>query len=321
MTLRLGLLSTANINEKLVAGAHAGRGRGGRVDRVARSQPRPQAGGRAGRAARARLLRGGARGPRGGRGVHPAAQLAARRVVGEGAGGGQARALREAAVPPPGGGGARLRRGRAQRIACWPRRSCGATIRRPSGSASWRAELGELRLVRGAFSFPLAAGENVRWAPDLDGGALMDVGCYCVSGARLLLGDPQEVTAQSIGDAVDSRFVATLRFPSGALAHFDCGFDLAARDELEVVGRTGLPVPGRSLALARARDRGPRRRRRGIAGGGRSAPTPTRASSRSSRARARSEIEHPFGRDDAVAQARTIAALYEAADTGRAVAV
>ena len=33
------------------------------------------------------------------------------------------------------------------------------------------------------------------------------------------------------------------------------------------------------------------------------------------------EIEHPFGRADAVGQARTIAALYEAADSGRAVAL
>jgi predicted dehydrogenase len=182
------------------------------------------------------------------------------------------------------------------------------------------AELGELRLVRGAFSFPLAAGENVRWAPDLDGGALMDVGCYCISGARLLLGDPREVTAQSIGDTVDSRFVATMRFPSGALAHFDCGFDLAARDELEVVAEQGslfLDDPWHS--------REPVIEVRGAEGEA-SRVEAERADPYAcelevfARACAK-EIEHPFGRDDAVAQARTIAALYEAADTGRAVAV
>ena len=34
---------------------------------------------------------------------------------------------------------------------------------------------------------------NVRWQGGLDGGALMDVGCYCVSGARLLAGEEPDV--------------------------------------------------------------------------------------------------------------------------------
>jgi predicted dehydrogenase len=181
-------------------------------------------------------------------------------------------------------------------------------------------ELGELRLVRCAFSFPLAAEENVRWAADLDGGALMDVGCYCVSGARFLLGEPELVTAQSLDGGVDSRMVATMSFPGGALAHFDCGFDLAFRDELEVVsGSGGLLVddPWHS-------------RRTGIevsdADGGRSAVAVPEADPYACEledfARAcAGEIEHPFGRDDAVGQARAIAALYEAADSGRAVSL
>ena len=35
------------------------------------------------------------------------------------------------------------------------------------------------------------------------------------------------------------RFAGALRFAGDVLAHFDCGFDLAARDELEVVGSEG----------------------------------------------------------------------------------
>ena len=46
--------------------------------------------------------------------------------------------------------------------------------------------IGNPRLVRASFSFPLAATTDVRLDPALDGGALMDVGCYCVSGARLV---------------------------------------------------------------------------------------------------------------------------------------
>ena len=50
------------------------------------------------------------------------------------------------------------------------------------------AEIAPLRLVRAAFGFRLPEEDttNVRLQRDLEGGALMDVGCYCVSGARLL---------------------------------------------------------------------------------------------------------------------------------------
>ncbi len=45
--------------------------------------------------------------------------------------------------------------------------------------------IGELRLVRSTFSYSLYDTENIRLQTDLEGGALMDVGCYCVSGSRL----------------------------------------------------------------------------------------------------------------------------------------
>jgi predicted dehydrogenase len=53
--------------------------------------------------------------------------------------------------------------------------------------------IGRLRLIRATFSFPLTDAENIRLDPALDGGGLMDVGCYCVSGSRLLAGEPREV--------------------------------------------------------------------------------------------------------------------------------
>ena len=174
--------------------------------------------------------------------------------------------------------------------------------------------------MRGAFSFPLSRDENVRWDPALDGGALMDVGCYCVSGARLLLGEPEEVTAQSTGDGVDERFVATMRFPSGALAHFDCGFDLASRDELEVVSAEGAlflddPWHSRRSVIEE-------RREDGSVSAIEIERTDPYACELDVFARACvGDATHPFGRADAVGQARTIAALYEAASSGRTVTV
>jgi predicted dehydrogenase len=101
--------------------------------------------------------------------------------------------------------------------------------------------IGELRAIRAAFSFPLADLENVRMRPELDGGALMDVGCYCVSGARLLGGEPERVWGeQRLGPTgVDTTFVGTLRFPDDLVAVFHCSMDLPSRQELEVLGTEG----------------------------------------------------------------------------------
>jgi D-xylose 1-dehydrogenase (NADP+, D-xylono-1,5-lactone-forming) len=96
-----------------------------------------------------------------------------------------------------------------------------------------------VKLVRAAFSFPLDRPGDVRWDPALDGGSLMDVGCYCVSGIRLVLGEPTDVRGLGVGEGVDRNFAGVMRFASGALATFDCGFDLPARDSLEVVGDGG----------------------------------------------------------------------------------
>src|SRR6266545_2154521 len=53
--------------------------------------------------------------------------------------------------------------------------------------------IGELRHLRSSFSFTLDNPEDVRLAPELDGGSLMDVGCYCLSISRLLAGEPEQV--------------------------------------------------------------------------------------------------------------------------------
>ena len=101
--------------------------------------------------------------------------------------------------------------------------------------------IGELRLVRATFSFTLTRLGDVRMRPDLDGGALMDVGCYCVSATRLLAGEPERCTGEQVlaSTGVDVRFAGTLRFPGDIVGHLDCGFDLPGRSGLEVVGSVG----------------------------------------------------------------------------------
>jgi D-xylose 1-dehydrogenase (NADP+, D-xylono-1,5-lactone-forming) len=104
--------------------------------------------------------------------------------------------------------------------------------------------IGELRLIRSAFSFSLTELGNVRMRPELDGGALMDVGCYCVNASRLLAGEPERVTGEQVlaPTGVDVRFAGTMRFAGDVVAHFDAAFDVPCRAALEVVGSQGSLV-------------------------------------------------------------------------------
>ena len=49
--------------------------------------------------------------------------------------------------------------------------------------------IGDLRLVRSSFSFPIAARTTWRLDPARGGGALWDVGCYGVNTARFFAGE------------------------------------------------------------------------------------------------------------------------------------
>jgi len=183
--------------------------------------------------------------------------------------------------------------------------------------------VGETRLVRAAFSFPLSDPENVRLSGALSGGALMDVGCYCVSGARLVAGEPETVSAQMVlapddgsGVPVDLRCVATMRHPGGVLTTLDCGLDLPDRDELQVVGAEGtlhLDDPWHAHAATIEVRR---------AGATTTVATPPADSYRleleNLGAAIRGEAEPLLGREDALGQARTIEALYASAAAGGA---
>ena len=100
--------------------------------------------------------------------------------------------------------------------------------------------IGELKLIRAAFSFTADDPRDIRLLTETDGGSLMDVGCYCVNGARLLAGEPEVVYGEKVtNDAgVDVRFAGTMRF-AGVLCQFDSGLDLPERDELQAIGDRG----------------------------------------------------------------------------------
>jgi predicted dehydrogenase len=179
--------------------------------------------------------------------------------------------------------------------------------------------VGPLRLIRSAFSFAARDRSDARLSAALDGGALMDVGCYCVSGARLIAGEPERVSAEQVigGEGVDVAFAATMRFGDNVLAHFDAGLALATRDELEVVGEDGSlflddPWHCRIPVIELRREDGVKRIEVEVADS-------YRLEAENMSHAVRGEGPPLLGREDAVGQARAIEALYEAADGGRAV--
>jgi xylose dehydrogenase (NAD/NADP) len=103
--------------------------------------------------------------------------------------------------------------------------------------------IGHLTLVRAVLSVSVGK-EDIRRSLALDGGALNDLGCYCVSALRLFGGSPLSIHAQQVVDAggVDLRLAATLRMGGDVLGQFDVGLDLPRREELELVGTTGRIV-------------------------------------------------------------------------------
>jgi xylose dehydrogenase (NAD/NADP) len=177
-------------------------------------------------------------------------------------------------------------------------------------------EIGPLRVVRAAFAFDLPADPtNVRLQRALEGGALMDVGCYCVSALRLLCGEPERATGEMAtgGDGVDGRFAGVLRFAGGVLGLFDCGFDVPNRGVIEVVGAGGTLVaedPWHGVT--------PRLTRFTTDGRGEDVPVvaanPYRLELEDFSSAIRDGRPPRLGRADAVGQARAIEALYASID-------
>jgi predicted dehydrogenase len=105
--------------------------------------------------------------------------------------------------------------------------------------------VGDLRAVHTTFTGALLRPDDVRWTRDLGGGALLDLGCYCIGAARLVTGaEPHRVRgeAQPHGE-VDGSFAGTLQFEH-VTATFQCSLLAPLVNTIEVIGADGvLRVP------------------------------------------------------------------------------
>jgi predicted dehydrogenase len=170
-------------------------------------------------------------------------------------------------------------------------------------------EVGELQTIRATFAFRLENPANVRLDAELEGGSLMDVGCYCVSGSRLLAGEPERVYGEQVAgpSGVDVRFIGTLRFPGDVVAAFTSALT-HAHQGLEAVGSEG------TLSAC-----DPWHCREGlILVNGREERVPVENSYRleleNVGAAIRGDAPVLLGREDALGQARAIEALYRSAE-------
>ena len=105
--------------------------------------------------------------------------------------------------------------------------------------------IGELRYFSSAFGQQVREGD-IRTRAEVGGGALFDMGVYCLNAARYLFRDePEEVLAiQSAGhdprfQGVDETTSAILRFPGDRLAQFTASQGSADVDEYRIVGTEG----------------------------------------------------------------------------------
>ena len=182
--------------------------------------------------------------------------------------------------------------------------------------------VGRVLAIKAVFSFALTDLTNVRAIPELDGGALMDIGCYCVSGSRLVAGEPETVLAeQVVGETrVDMALYGTLRFPGDVVAQIEASFLAPQRQMLAVVGEEGVlraHAPwrvdwGGDLVLAR-------RGEREVVAVEAADPYTRELENLADAIEGRAPAL--LGRADAVAQARLIDALYRSAQSGARVAV
>ena len=128
--------------------------------------------------------------------------------------------------------------------------------------------LGKVQLMHASFGFTLRDGPNIRLDSALAGGALMDVGSYTVSLARMIAKErPKRVNAlaQWTEAGVDRTLAATVEFPGGLLMQLGCSFATALHRQALIVGTEGVvqttffnhPSPAYPPVLLFKRGKGP----------------------------------------------------------------
>jgi len=110
--------------------------------------------------------------------------------------------------------------------------------------------IGKVRVIRTSFCYRTRKIEgNIRFDSALAGGALMDIGCYCLDFSRLIAGgEPTGVSAEGLigSQGVDTLVSGSLKFGDDCVANFVCGMIAQADNAALICGEDGwirIPVP------------------------------------------------------------------------------
>lgn len=107
-------------------------------------------------------------------------------------------------------------------------------------------KIGEPRIFTSVFSQQVKVG-NSRLKANIGGGAIYDMGVYCINAARYLFrSEPEQVFAWNVSSS-DERFrevpemtSGLLKFSDGRIASFTTSFGAADRSVFEVIGTKGV---------------------------------------------------------------------------------
>ncbi len=110
-------------------------------------------------------------------------------------------------------------------------------------------KIGKLEAITGFFSYFNDDKSNIRNKPEMGGGALMDIGCYCINISRFIFEEePKRVSSLIIKDSetgIDKLTSAMLEFPNGH-ATFTCSTQLVPFQKMQFLGTRGrieVPIP------------------------------------------------------------------------------
>lgn len=175
--------------------------------------------------------------------------------------------------------------------------------------------IGDLVAMQAVFTGNIEDPADFRWQADKGGGALYDLGTYCVSLMRVLAGEPRAVSGhQALRGGVDASFTGQLDFGPVA-GQFTCSLAAARSQHLELIGTAGtllldwpISTKGKETGLF-LNDRAERF----------PATDPYVRMLNHFVKLASGPPDQPYGLAWSHAQARTLDALFEAARTGRSV--
>lgn len=120
--------------------------------------------------------------------------------------------------------------------------------------------IGRLRMIRAGFAFHFEREGNYRHDPQYGGGALLDLGCYCVHAIRRITGrEPIRALARCSTNKLGADWTShvILEFDENLQASFDCSFEYQSNQMLHIAGTAGhiesdrpfSPAPRTTLSL------------------------------------------------------------------------